>query len=100
MILYRVEVFVADALLAEATSMFANLASVSQSVPGVVHFDILQDPVQPNRFVSLEIYADQSAVDDQSGLPETTQVMSALDNLLTSGPNGMIYHVTEVGPWP
>ncbi|MEU7835094.1 antibiotic biosynthesis monooxygenase [Nonomuraea sp. NPDC049129] len=43
--------------------MFYELADASRRVPGVINFDILQDPDEPHRFVSIEVYADEEAVD-------------------------------------
>ncbi|MFG1965366.1 putative quinol monooxygenase [Nonomuraea sp. NPDC049028] len=49
--------------LERARRMFYELADASRRVPGVINFDILQDPDEPHRFVSIEVYADEEAVD-------------------------------------
>jgi quinol monooxygenase YgiN len=100
LIVFRVDVTVHDDQMERAQAMFANLSEVSRRVPGVIHFDILQDPARPTRFVSIEVYVNQPAVDRQGSLPAVEQVMKALPTLLTDGPHGMIFHVATCEPWP
>lgn len=100
MIVFRVAVQVHDAKLGEARVLFGALTQASRRVPGVVCFDILQDPEQPQRFVSIEVYQDQAALDRQGTLPELAAVMTAFDDLLTEGPDGTIFHVCGTEPWP
>lgn len=100
MIVYRVAVNVRPSMLARASSMFDRLTEFSREVPGVLHFDILQDPADATRFVSIEVYEDQAAVDRQSALPEVDQVMAAFDTLLSDGPHGTVFHVSSTEPWP
>ena len=100
MIVYRVAVKVHNDDLAEAQRIFVELARVSRQVPGVLHFDILQDPADATRFVSIEVFEDQAAVDRQGRLPEVGQVMAAFGRLLSEGPDGTIFHVSSTEPWP
>ena len=100
MIVFRVAVSVQDDKLDEATEMFVRLSRVSRNIAGVVHFDILQDPADPTRFVSIEVYEDQAALDRQGELDEVGEVMTAFGRLLVAGPNGTIYHVAATEPWP
>lgn len=80
--------------------MFVELSRVSRNVAGVVHFDILQDPERPTRFVSVEVYQDQQALDRQGELPELARVMAAFPRLLADGPHGTKFHVSATEPWP
>jgi quinol monooxygenase YgiN len=100
LIVFRVDVTVHEDQLERARVMFGDLSELSRRVDGVVHFDILQDPGRPTRFVSIEVYADQSALDRQGSLPEVEQVKKAFPTLLIDGPHGMIFHVSASEPWP
>ncbi|TMR90374.1 putative quinol monooxygenase [Nonomuraea basaltis] len=100
MILYRVAVTVDPGHLDRAHRMFAELADASRRVPGVINFDILQDPGDPRRFVSIEVYADEEAVDRQGQLPQLDAVMEAFPTLLSAGPEGRKFVVSDSEPWP
>jgi quinol monooxygenase YgiN len=58
LIVFRVAVTVHEDQLERARVMFGDLSELSRLVDGVVYFDILQDPRQATRFVSIEVYAD------------------------------------------
>jgi quinol monooxygenase YgiN len=100
MIVYRVEVVVRPEELPRARAMFAALVEQSRTVPGVLHFDILQDPADERRFVSVEVFADRAAVDRQGELPLVDEVLAAFDELLLEGPRGAIFGVSATEPWP
>ncbi|WP_281906421.1 methyltransferase domain-containing protein [Phytohabitans aurantiacus] len=100
MIIYRVEVEVRPEQLPRATTMFAELVRQSRQVLGVRHFDILQDPDDGCRFVSVEVFEDRAAVDRQSALPLVGEVISAFDGLLRVAPRGSAFHVSASEPWP
>jgi quinol monooxygenase YgiN len=100
MIVYRVEVVVRPEELARAQAMFAILVEQSRTVPGVLHFDILQDPVDERRFVSVEVFQDRAAVDRQGELPLVDEVLAAFDELLLEEPRGTEFRVSATEPWP
>jgi quinol monooxygenase YgiN len=100
MIVFRVAVQVREAKISQACALFGELTQASRTVPGVVSFDILQDPGQAGRFVSIEVYEDQAALDLQAALPELKTVMATFDDLLVGRPHGTIFHVSAVEPWP
>jgi quinol monooxygenase YgiN len=100
MILFRVAVQVHDGKVEHARSLFGDLTLASRTVPGVISFDILQDPELTGRFVSIEVYDDQAALDRQADLPELATVMTAFPDLLVDGPSGTIFHVSKYEPWP
>ncbi|MEV0821970.1 putative quinol monooxygenase [Nonomuraea rubra] len=100
MILYRVAVTVDPAHLQRAHRLFAELVDVSRRVPGVIDFDIMQDPGNPHRFVSIEVYADEEAVELQGKLPQLHAVMDAFPTLLITGPKGTKFVVLASEPWP
>ncbi|GAA4462607.1 putative quinol monooxygenase [Phytohabitans houttuyneae] len=100
MIVYRVEVVVRPAELPRARLMFAAVVEQSRQLPGVHHFDILQDPANECRFVSVEVFEDQAAVDRQAELPVVAEVLAAFDGLLVDRPRGAIFHVSATQPWP
>lgn len=100
MIVYRVEVVVRPERLRRARAMFAALVEQSRRVPGVCHFDILQDPANECRFVSVEVFEDRAAADRQGALPLVDVVLAAFDELLLEGPRGVIFRVSATEPWP
>jgi quinol monooxygenase YgiN len=95
-----VEVLVRPTRTWQAKTLFRALIRASRAVPGVVDFDILPDPERPGRYVSIEVYADQSALDRQSKLPELEAVMSAFDDLLSHPARGTKHQVNASEPWP
>lgn len=99
-IVFRVAVTVYLPHLERARVLFTDLTHASRTVPGVLHFDILQDPAHPTRFVSIEVYQDQDALDRQEQLPELQQVMAAFGEILADGPHGTKYFVSAHEPWP
>jgi quinol monooxygenase YgiN len=100
MIVFRVAVQVRDSKIPQACVLFAALTQASRTVLGVRSFDILRDLEQPGRFVSIEVYEDQAALNRQAALPELHTVMAAFDDLLLAGPDGTIFHVASSEPWP
>jgi quinol monooxygenase YgiN len=100
MIVFRVAVRVHQAKTSQARALFGELTRASGRVAGVVSFDILQDPDDPARFVSIEVYEDRAAVDRQEKLPELAAVTAAFDDLLSDHPRGTIFHVSRAEPWP
>jgi quinol monooxygenase YgiN len=100
MILYRVTVQVREARLDRARLLLRDLVRASRAVPGVISFDILQDPDNSARFVSIEVYENQAALDRQAVLPELDTLMAELDDLLTDGPEGTRFQVFAAQPWP
>ena len=99
MIVFRVDAQVRPAMTGQARGLFRALTHASRTVPGVISFDILEDPEQPGRFVSIEVYQDQAALDRQGDLPELHAVMDALDHLLANRPDGTKFHVDTTEPW-
>lgn len=100
MIVFRVAVQVHDTKINQARALFGALTRASRLVPGVISFDILCDPEEAGRFVSIEVYEDQAALDRQAALPELETVMTTFDALLTGLPRGTVFHVSGSEPWP
>ncbi len=100
MIVFRVAIQVRETKISQAHALFTALTQASRRVPGVISFDILHDPGEEGRFVSLEVYQDQAALDRQAALPELETVMTTFDDLLAGRPQGTIFHVTRTEPWP
>jgi quinol monooxygenase YgiN/ubiquinone/menaquinone biosynthesis C-methylase UbiE len=100
MIIYRVEVAVRPERLPRARTMFAELVRQSRQVPGVHTFDVLQDPDDACRFVSVEVFEDRAAVERQSALPLVREVIEEFDTLLHTQPRGTAFFVSASEPWP
>lgn len=100
MIVYRVAVTVHPPEIEAARAMFTRLVTASRAVPGVISFDITQDLANPARFISIEVYQNQAAVDRQGLLPELTQVMAALGHLAAGPPAGRKFVISRSEPWP
>ncbi|HUR03163.1 MAG TPA: antibiotic biosynthesis monooxygenase [Nonomuraea sp.] len=82
-----------------ARRVFAELVDASRRAPGVIDFNILQDPDYPRRFVSIEVYADE-AVDRHGELPQLDAVMETFLGLLSAGPDETKFVVSYSVPWP
>jgi quinol monooxygenase YgiN len=99
MIVYRVAVTVHPPAIDAARAMFTRLAIASRAVPGVINFDITQDLTNPARFISIEVYQDQAAVDRQGLLPELSEVMAALGHLAAGQLAGRKFFISRSEPW-
>ncbi|MDH5538451.1 MAG: antibiotic biosynthesis monooxygenase [Rhizobacter sp.] len=77
----------------------AAVARASQSVDGVVSFDIGSDLTDPNSFIATEVFADRSALTRQEALPEVASVMKLLPEALAAEPEATIYNVSSSEPW-
>ncbi len=100
MIIYRVSGRVYPHKIDEARERFAELATASRMLPGVVSFDVAQDVTDPAIFISTEVYEDQDAVDRQGKLAELSVLMARLPELLAGEPHGTIFDASVTGPWP
>jgi len=100
MIVFRVVVQVHQARIGQARALFGTLTQASRVVPGVVCFDILQDPDDAGT-VRLDRGLPGLGRGGPAGvLPELATVTAAFDDLLTDGPQGTIFHVGSAEPWP
>ncbi len=83
----------------ELRSLLTSVAVASQSVEGLVSFDIGQDVTDPSCFVATEVFADREALDRQESLPEVAAAMAAFDEALAAEPEATIFHVASAEPY-
>lgn len=83
----------------EVRSLLTRVAVASQSVEGVVSFDIGQDVTDSSSFVATEVFDDREALDRQESLPEVAAAMAAFDEALTAAPEATIFNVASAEPY-
>jgi quinol monooxygenase YgiN len=83
----------------EIGALLTAVAEASQTVPGVVSFDIGQDLTDPNTFVATEVFDDRDALDRQEALPEVAAAMAAFEDALAEEPEATIFHVASAEPY-
>jgi len=83
----------------EVRSLLTDVAVASQSVEGVVSFDIGQDVTDSNAFIATEVFDDREALDHQESLPQVAAAMAAFETALTADPEATIYHVASTEPY-
>lgn len=83
----------------EVRGLLAAVQSASQTVPGVVTFDIGRDLLDPHAFIATEIFDDRAALDRQEALPEVAAAMASFDGALVAPPEATIYHVDSSEPY-
>lgn len=83
----------------EVRSLLTDVAVASQSVEGVVSFEIGQDVTDPNSFVATEVFDDREALDRQESLPEVAAAMAAFEEALAVEPEATIFNVTSAEPY-
>ncbi|WP_372735163.1 putative quinol monooxygenase [Nocardioides sp.] len=76
-----------------------NVALASQSVEGVVSFDVGEDVTDPNSFVATEVFDDRAALDRQESLPEVAAAMAAFEDGLAAEPEATIFDVASSAPY-
>lgn len=83
----------------EVRSLLTDVAVVSQSVKGVVSFDIGQDVTDSNSFVATEVFDDKDALERQESLPEVAAAMAAFETALAAEPEATIFNVASAEPY-
>jgi quinol monooxygenase YgiN len=83
----------------EVRWLLTDVAVASQSVEGVVSFDIGQDVTDSNSFVATEVFDDREALDRQESLPQVAAAMAAFEEALTAEPEATIFNVTSTEPY-
>lgn len=83
----------------ELQSLLAAVAVASQSVEGVVSFDIGQDVTDSNSFVATEVFDDRAALARQEALPEVAAAMAAFEEALAAEPEATIFDVASSVPY-
>lgn len=83
----------------ELRSLLAVVAAASQSVEGVVSFDIGQDVTDSNAFIATEVFDDRDALDRQESLPEVAAAMAAFEETLAAEPEATIFTVASAEPY-
>ena len=83
----------------DVRSLLTAVAVASQSVEGVVSFDIGQDVIDSNSFVATEVFDDREALARQESLPEVAAAMSAFAEALAAEPEATIFNVASAEPY-
>jgi quinol monooxygenase YgiN len=80
-------------------SLLNDVAVASQSVEGVVSFDVGQDVTDPCSFVATEVFDDREALDRQEALPEVAVAMASFEEVLVAEPEATIFDVAAAEPY-
>jgi quinol monooxygenase YgiN len=83
----------------ELRSLLVDVATASQSVDGVVSFDIGQDITDSNAFVATEVFDDRAALDRQESLPEVAAAMAVFEEALAAEPEATVFEVASSAPY-
>src|SRR5262245_6562005 len=83
----------------QALATFREVVAASQSVPGVVHFDMAIDLTDPNTFIATEVYADHAGMVRQEKLPATQRAIGLLGDLIAAPPEATVFEVSSSRPW-
>lgn len=83
----------------ELRSLLTDVAVASQSVEGVVSFDIGQDVTDSTSFIATEVFDDKDALDRQESLPEVAAAMAAFEAALAAEPEATIFNVASAEPY-
>ncbi|MGZ5418295.1 MAG: putative quinol monooxygenase [Aeromicrobium sp.] len=83
----------------ELHSLLTAVAVASQSVEGVVSFDIGQEVTDSSSFVATEVFDDREALARQESLPEVAAAMAAFEEALAAEPEATIFNVASAEPY-
>lgn len=66
-------------------------------MPGVLHFDVARDVIDPASLLAVEVFEDRATLDRQEQLPEVAQAMRLFESgALVADPEYTIYEVSSV----
>ncbi len=83
----------------EVSALLAAVQTASQTVPGVITFDVGRDLLDADAFIATEVFDDRAALDRQEALPEVAAAMAAFDGALVAPPEATIYHADSSEPY-
>jgi quinol monooxygenase YgiN len=75
-----------------------DVVKPSREIPGVIHFDIAQDVLDPHTFIATEVFGDVAARERQEALPEVAAVFALIPDALAAPPEASQYHVASAVP--
>ena len=80
-------------------SALKEVVSASRKLDGVISFDVGQDLVDENAFVTTEVFEDRAALDLQEELPEVKKTIGLLGDVAAGKPEATIFHISRSEPW-
>jgi quinol monooxygenase YgiN len=80
----------------EVAAAMTAVAEASQTLPGVVHFDVARDLRDRNALIATEVFDDRGAMERQEAQPEVAKVVELLQSgALSAAPEWTIYDVAS-----
>ncbi len=86
MLIVRFKVRCQDAKTDEMIAAMKQVAEAARSLPGVIHFDIGRDVLDPNSLIATEVFEDRSAMENEEKLPAVAKVVELLQGGALAGP--------------
>jgi quinol monooxygenase YgiN len=80
----------------QMTEAMAAVVAPSRTLPGVIHFDIARDVIDPHALIATEVFADRDAMERQEAQPEVAKVIELISaGALQGVPEWTIYEVAS-----
>jgi quinol monooxygenase YgiN len=80
----------------EVLEAMKDVVAPSRALPGVVHFDIARDLIDPDTLIATEVFEDGAAMDRQEAQPEVAKVIALIEGgALRAPPEWTVFQVTS-----
>jgi quinol monooxygenase YgiN len=79
-------------------AVFEEVIAPSGAVDDVLSFDIARDLIDPDSFMSTEVFEDRAALDRQESLPEVKRTLAVLEQSLVAEPEATVFYVSSSEP--
>ncbi|MDQ6846390.1 MAG: antibiotic biosynthesis monooxygenase [Candidatus Dormibacteraeota bacterium] len=86
MLVVRFKVHCHDAKTDEMIAAMSQVVEAARSLPGVIHFDVGRDVLDPNSLIATEVFEDRSAMEREEQLPAVAKVVELLQGGALAGP--------------
>ena len=96
MVIVRFKVQCQGAKTNEMVAAMRQVAAAARSLPGVIHFDVGQDVLDPDSLIATEVFEDRSAMEREETLPEVARVVELLQGgAIAAPPEWTIFEVAS-----
>jgi len=96
MIVARFKVRCVPGKTEEMLLVMRAVVAPSRALPGVIHYDIGQDIVDPDSLIATEVFADRVALERQNAQPEVAAVIKLIEaGALSMAPEWTIYEIAS-----
>lgn len=96
MIVVRFKVQCEPGSTSDVLAVMTAVVEPSRGLPGVIHFDIARDVIDPNALIAVEVFEDRDAMERQESQPEVAEVVGLMESgALVAPPEWTIYDVAS-----